>query len=207
MVVERVSADPFEHGTRPVTQPQEATMIRSPFRLLVLTLTAALAALVVAVPAQAATPHCGITWGSVAKAGPTTLPNPGATAAAVRAGRHDCYDRLVLDVHGVRSLGTWRARYVPSVTADPSGRPVSLRGGAFLQISVGAGQGYRSSSELARVAGFTTFRQVASAGSFEGVTSIGLGVRARLPFRVLTATGIPGSADGVRVVVDVAHAW
>jgi hypothetical protein len=182
-------------------------MTRSPLRLLVLAMTAVLAALVVAVPAQAAAPSCGITWGSLAKAGPTTLPATGAAVGGVRSGRHACYDRLVLDVHGVRSIGTWRAEYVPKVTADPSGRPVSLRGGAFLQISVGARQSYRSSSELAPVAGFTTFRQVASAGSFEGVTSIGLGVRARLPFRVLTATGIPGSADGVRVIVDVAHAW
>lgn len=181
-------------------------MTRTPLRLLVL-LAASLAAIALVVPAQAATPYCGITWGSLAKAGPTTSPAPGAVVGAVRAGQHDCYDRLVLDVRGVTSLGTWRAEYVSTVTQDPSGQPVALRGGAFLQISVGATQGYRSSGELVSVAGFRTFRQVASAGSFEGVTSIGLGVRARLPFRVLTLTGIPGSSDGVRVVVDVAHAW
>jgi hypothetical protein len=181
-------------------------MTRTPVRLLVL-FAAALAAIALAVPAQAATPYCGITWGSLAKAGPTASPVPGAAVAAVRAGRHDCYDRLVLDVRGARSLGTWQARYVRSVTQDPSGRPVALRGGAFLQISVGATQGYRSSSELANVSGFTTFRQVAAAGSFEGVTSVGLGVRAKLPFRVVTMTGIPGSTNGVRVVVDVAHRW
>ena len=54
------------------------------------------------------------------------------------------------------------------------------------------------------VAGYTTFRQVAWAGSFEGQTSIGLGVRARLPFRVFTLAG-PGG--GSRIVVDVAHRW
>jgi hypothetical protein len=171
-------------------------------------MTAVLSALVLAVPAQAAAaPYCGITWGSLAKAGSTHSPATGAAVGAVRAGRHDCYDRLVLDVHGVTSLGTWRAEYVPTVAEDPSNRPVSLRGGAFLRISVGAAEGYRSSSDLAPVSGFRTFRQVASAGSFEGVTNVGLGVRARLPFRVLTMTGIPGSTNGVRVVVDVAHAW
>ena len=41
------------------------------------------------------------------------------------------------------------------------------------------------------------------AGSFEGQTTIGLGVRARLPFRVFVLAG-PGS--GSRLVVDVAHA-
>jgi hypothetical protein len=52
---------------------------------------------------------------------------------------------------------------------------------------------------LVNVTGFSTFRQVAWAGSFEGQTTVGLGVRARLPFRVFT---LPG-----RVVVDVAHVW
>ena len=42
------------------------------------------------------------------------------------------------------------------------------------------------------------------AGSFEGRTSLGLGVRARLPFRVFSLAG-PG--DGSRVVIDVAHRW
>jgi hypothetical protein len=40
---------------------------------------------------------------------------------------------------------------------------------------------------------------VAWAGSFEGQSTIGLGVRARLPFRVLQ---LPG-----RLVIDVAHHW
>ncbi|EWC59406.1 hypothetical protein UO65_5352 [Actinokineospora spheciospongiae] len=42
-------------------------------------------------------------------------------------------------------------------------------------------------------------RQLAWAGSWEGTTDLGLGVRARLPFRVFT---LPG-----HVVVDVAHRW
>ena len=42
------------------------------------------------------------------------------------------------------------------------------------------------------------------AGSFEGYTSIGLGVRARLPFRVFMLDG-PGTSS--RLVVDVAHRW
>jgi hypothetical protein len=49
------------------------------------------------------------------------------------------------------------------------------------------------------VTGYQTFRQVAWAGTHHGTTSIGLGVRARLPFRVFT---LPD-----RIVVDVAHRW
>ena len=37
------------------------------------------------------------------------------------------------------------------------------------------------------VTGFGTFRQVVAAGSFEGVTSFGLGVSYKLPFRVTSA--------------------
>jgi hypothetical protein len=59
-------------------------------------------------------------------------------------------------------------------------------------------------AEAVDVTGYSTFRQVAWAHSFEGSSTVGLGVRARLPFRVLVLDG-PG--DGSRVAVDVAHAW
>ena len=54
------------------------------------------------------------------------------------------------------------------------------------------------------VSGFDTFRQVASGGSFEGYTTVGLGVRARLPFRTFV---LPGPGAGSRLVIDVAHRW
>ncbi|MFI6045898.1 hypothetical protein ACIA8C_30030 [Nocardia sp. NPDC051321] len=96
---------------------------------------------------------------------------------------------------------------------DGSGAPVPLRGGAFLNVVILApahdtagNTTYRpgNRNELVDVAGYQTFRQVAWAGSFEGQTTVGLGVRARLPMRVFTLGG-PGS--GARVVVDVAHFW
>lgn len=184
-------------------------------RLLVLTVASALAALALSGPAQAAAaPYCGITWGSLAKQGPTTFPVPGASLTDVRGGRHECWDRLVLDIPGTRTMGTWRVEYVPQVIMDPSGEPVPLRGGAFLQISVGApaydSHGHSTYNppnrkELGDVTGYRTFRQVSWAGSFEGVTGIGLGVRTRLPFRAFTLPGPTGSAT--QVIVDVAHAW
>jgi len=69
-----------------------------------------------------------------------------------------------------------------------------VRGGAKLRITVlaPAGKGFPANGrEIARVAGFRAFRQVVGADSFEGVTSAGLGVRARLPFRVMSLSG-PG---------------
>ena len=55
------------------------------------------------------------------------------------------------------------------------------------------------------VSGFRTFRQVRWAGSFEGQTTLGLGVRARLPFRVLTT--YDATTNRSKVIVDVAHTW
>ena len=156
-----------------------------------------------------AAPYCGIVWGSLTKSGSVeTAPN----LTGVRAGRHDCYDRLVLDLRGGSSAG-FHVSYVDAVYADASGALVPLRGGARLQIVVHASSydvnGQRTYTpanrrELANVAGYQTFRQVADAGSFEGQTTVGLGVRARLPFRAFVLAGPDG---GSRLVVDVAHLW
>jgi hypothetical protein len=152
-------------------------------------------------------PYCGITWGSLAKRGGSMTT---ARITDVRAGGHDCYDRLVVDIRG-KAAG-YRVGYVTSVVQDGSGRAVPLRGRAKLQIIVlapayasnGAETFPATGSELVDVSGFSTFRQVAGAGSFEGQTTIGLGVRARLPFRVFALAG-PGSDS--RLVIDVAHHW
>src|SRR3954452_14184103 len=110
-------------------------MIRIPVRLLVLTV-AALATLGVVSPASAATsPYCGITWGSLDKDSAT---GSGGYVDDVRAGYHTCYDRLVVDVHGSRTYGTWHAGYVDQVSADPSGLPVSLLGGSFHLLTLRA---------------------------------------------------------------------
>ena len=156
-----------------------------------------------------AAPYCGIVWGSLTKSGSVeTAPN----LIGVRAGRHDCYDRLVLDLRGGSSAG-FHVSYVDAVYTNASGALVPLRGGARLQIVVHASSydvnGHPTYiparlSELANLSGYRTFRQVAYAGSFEGQTTVGLGVRARLPFRAFILAGPDG---GSRLIVDVAHLW
>lgn len=157
-------------------------------------------------PAGAAS-SCQVTWGSLGKAAGSYTRGP---IEAARAGQHACFDRFVIDLAG--PVTGYRAGYVTELRQDGSGRPVPLRGGAKLRLIVKA-PAYNSAgdptfpatrSELVDVSGFRTFRQIAGAGSFEGQTTIGLGVRARLPFRVFVLDG-PGS--GSRIVVDVAHRW
>ena len=135
---------------------------------------------------------CSVTWGSLAK---TVTSHSSATLTGVRAGRHACYDRLVLDLS--RAGGSYRVRYVSAVRDQGRGAVVPLRGGAFIQIDCQVPATRRPA--MPNVTGYTTFRQVAWGGSFEGYTTIGLGVRARLPFRVFLSTN--------HLVVDVAHHW
>jgi len=187
-------------------------MSRTPIRLLVLTLASALAAVVLPATAQAA-PYCGITWGSLAKA---HTANDREMVNGVRTGRRACFDRLAIDVGGQdTTFGSYDVRYVPLVYTDGKGDPVPVRGAADLQIVLKApSYDHRGNAtfdanrrELVNVSGYTTFRQVAGAGSFEGYTTLDLGVRARLPFRVFTLAGTPASDDTPRVVIDVAHSW
>lgn len=170
----------------------------------------AVAAVIGNAPPAAAAPYCGITWGSLAKARPASPVN---TLTNVRSGRHACFDRLVIDLMGTKRAG-FNVRYVATVAAPGSGHPIPLRGGARLAITLeapahtSAGQAtYRPANraELANLSGYSTFRQVAWGGSFEGQSTIGLGVRARLPYRVFTLTDT--AAGTTRVVVDVAHRW
>ena len=157
----------------------------------------------------AAAPYCGITWGSNLEQVPEYSTG---VITNLRSGRHDCWDRLVIDL-GPGTPAGYHVGYTPVVTQDGSGDPVPLAGGAFLQVNVlapGHDQDYDPTYDPAdpahavNVAGYSTFRQVAWAGTFEAVSTIGLGVRARLPFRAFTLTG-PGGTT--RLVIDVAHRW
>ena len=173
--------------------------------------TVALATAATGATSAQAAGGCATRWGSLAESG---RGSSAGSVTGVRTGRHACFDRLVVDVDGRVPAGAYDVRYVRTVTQDGSGRPVPLQGGADLQVVVRApaydpetgAATYRpaDSQHLAPTAGFRTFRQVAWAGSFEGQTTLGLGVRARLPFRVFV---VPGPGTGSRMVVDVAHTW
>jgi hypothetical protein len=104
---------------------------------------------------------------------------------------------------------------VPVVRTDGAGQPVRVAGGAFLEVVVRApiadegghqpggpvpavGQAMVPSASLEA---FSSLRAVAFAGSFEGQTTIAVGVREKRPFRVWSS-----GRDGYRqVVLDVAR--
>lgn len=164
---------------------------------------------VVAAPTASAHPYCGIHWGSADKHADGTATDA-THLVDVRSGRHACFDRLVMVLDGGTS-DHW-VEYVNKVRRPGSGEVVSLKGKARLQIVTARAYDENGDptytpanpNKLVNVAGYRTFRQAAYAGSFEGETTLGLGVRAKLPFRAFT---LEGPDDGTRLVVDVAHKW
>jgi hypothetical protein len=180
---------------------------RLAIRSLVIAVAVGVVPVVAASTSAQAAPYCGITWGSLAKSSSTMVAGP---VTNVRAGRHACFDRMVIDLKG-KAPG-YSVRYVSAVRTEGEGAIVPLRGGAKLLVvtlapayTPAGAPSYnpRNRRELVNVSGYTTFRQVAWAGSFEGQTSMGVGLRARLPFRAFTIH----DASGSRLVVDVAHRW
>ena len=161
-------------------------------------------------PAVATTePGCDVGWGSLPR-GDGALGS--GSLLDVRSGRHRCFDRLVLDI-GRTGAAYSEVSYVDQIRRADGGAPIPVRGGAVLQIllvvDVDTPPVFHptDADEVVDVSGYDTFRQVVLDGAGEGtlgLTQMGLGVRARLPFRVLT---LPGPDGGSRVVVDVAHHW
>ena len=159
-----------------------------------------------ATAAGARVASCAAAWGSTPETSHAYSDMP---IVNVRAGGHECFDRLVVDVHDAAG---YDVRYVDEVYTVGQGEVVPLRGGAKLQVTVFAPTYYEgvevyrpaNPQELVDVTGYGTFRQAATGGSFEGATTLGLGVRARLPFRVFL---LGSRNDDFRLVVDVAHRW
>lgn len=170
-------------------------------------------------PAEAA-PYCGITWGSYNQQMWETDNWSANTVESVRSGRHDCFDRLVIDVRG--QINGYYVGYAPAVLGT-NGKPIPLRGAADLEIFLTNPSVTKSGKlswdmgnhrELVDVSGYRTFRQVALSGfgsengagryGQENYTGLALGVRAHLPLRAFVLEG-PGS--GSRLVIDVAHRW
>jgi hypothetical protein len=156
-------------------------------------------------PTPAAATSCTTPWGSTPEA-VTVLGR--APLTAVRTGRHDCFDRVVFDLPG--PAAGYHVEYVDRVTQDGSGAVLDVPGGARLLVSVNhpayddAGNPTilptpTAGQQIADASGYRTLRSVVYGSSFEGATTFGVGVRARLPFRVFTVDS--------RVVVDVAHRW
>jgi hypothetical protein len=188
-----------------------STTIRRSLTVLLALAGAALPVTAAAAPARPApAAACSTPWGSL----PEATPVPGrATVTTARAGQHGCWDRVVFTVSG--PAAGYDVKYVDQVVQDGAGDVLPVRGGARLQVQLhhpaydDNGNATivppaTAGAPLVGVSGFRTLRSVVYGGSFEGDTTVGVGTRARLPFRVFTLNG-PGANS--RIVIDVAHSW
>ncbi|QYG93467.1 hypothetical protein HC251_14235 [Iamia sp. SCSIO 61187] len=187
-------------------QPRRRTVLAGALGIVVMLLVSACDVLPPAPPGGETASCDDIGWGSGAK---TAARMSTAPITGVRAGRHHCYDRLVIDLGATPAAG-WYVAY-GTVSEPGSGQVVPVRGtdmGVVVRAPAHDADynptyAPANPSEAVDVTGFSTFRQVAFLESFEGQTTFALGVRARLPFRVF-ATEHTGRAQ---LVVDVAHRW
>ncbi len=135
---------------------------------------------------------------------PVTKPATGrGTLVAVRAASHDGYDRITFEFTGARP--GYAIKYVPRVTQDASGAPVPLIGQAFMSIVFMGAQAHNDSGEPTYTGphrittDFSSLKQAAFAGDFEGYVSFGLGLDDRVGFRVLELS------NPARIAIDVAN--
>lgn len=125
---------------------------------------------------------------------------PVPTLTGIRAAHHGNVDRIVFDFRGGLP-SSHRARYVDRLVADGSGKPVRIAGRAILSVRFEPADAHDASGTP------TAPRRLAFAlpnamtavrsGDFEGVTSYGIGLARRTPFRVFTLQ------NPARVVVDI----
>ena len=121
----------------------------------------------------------------------------------VRLGRHNGYDRIVLQFSGTGVPG-YQVRYEDDPRQEGSGRRVRLDGDAALVITaertIYPDDCSRYYDGPRRIEGpGDTVTEVSVGGTFEGYTDVYAGISgAPRPFRVFTLTGPP------RLVVDVA---
>lgn len=141
------------------------------------------------------------TGGAAPPASVTAPPPPTPVLVAVRAADRDGRDRVVFEFRGglpaKRQVG-----YVDRLFADGSGRRVRIAGQALLRVRFEPAQAHTDDGSPTaaprRVAyALPNVMTAVRAGDFEAVTTYGIGLARRTPFRVTTLQGPP------RVVVEV----
>jgi len=156
---------------------------------------AAVALILPAAPALAATPS---TAGH-----PAALAQQAPLLVDVRTAHHPGFDRITFEFRGPRP--SHRIGYVSRLVEDASGRPVELAGDASINVVFqGANahnpDGSPSVSPRRFKPNLPSLKEVAQIGDFEAVVTYGLGVDHRVPFKVLELS------NPSRIAIDVSTA-
>lgn len=132
----------------------------------------------------------------------TAAPVP--TLVGIRAAHHPTYDRVVFDFAG--GLPSTRSvRYVSQLIHDPSGLPMPIAGRAILAVTLSPANAHDSAGKVtapAKIAfALPNIMTAVKAGDFEAVTTYGVGLAKKEPFRVFTLR------NPDRVVIDINAAF
>lgn len=126
-----------------------------------------------------------------------------ALLTGIRVAKHDTFDRVVFDLRG--GAPGYDVRYVTRPYYDPSGKPVSMPGSAYLQVALNPASAWTTSGQHTysgpgrATMSYPTMRGFVLTGDFEAVLSVALGLSKKAAFRVITLT------NPTRIVIDVAH--
>jgi hypothetical protein len=155
-------------------------IIKGIFANLVLAATVIMAG---AVPAQSAVPDIPVLTG-------------------IRTGTHPTFDRVVLDLSGPRPQAG--SRFVDELIRDGSGEVEWLTGAAFAEVHATPSQAHDDAGHPSypgpkkfRTPNLGNVMAVAITGDYEGVLSLGIGMRKQTWLNVFTLS------NPTRVVIDV----
>jgi hypothetical protein len=128
---------------------------------------------------------------------------PGSYLTAIRTGRQATADRVVFEFAG-KAPSSYSVTAVDAITADASGKPVTVAGTSFLRVTFrGASAVCPASGQptypgpATAVPGYAQLRGLAAAGDFEGYLTWGIGLAAHGSYRAYALTA------PYRVVIDL----
>ncbi len=152
-------------------------------------------------------PNCDTsTWSTAKQTTGDPLTLSGKVGADVRAGRHDCFERVVIELAGTGDVPGWRVEYLPDPQVkDPSEETVEILGDATLVVHLGCwmnpmdGTGYVGPSDI-----FPTnvdhVLEMRIIENFEGYSAWAIGLDTERPFTVSVLD------SPTRIVIDISNA-
>ncbi|TDD12559.1 hypothetical protein E1292_01575 [Nonomuraea deserti] len=126
-----------------------------------------------------------------------------AIVTGVRYAGHRTFDRVVIDLDG--EIPGYNVRWVDEFVEDGSGRPIEVRGGAYLLVTLFPANAHDEDGAPTWEGGpiyrakLRNLTDVVRTGDFEGRVGIGLVLDRRAAFQI-QEQGTPS-----RLIVDVAH--